>query len=389
MNNLTRLEIREVLKSEHQWISLEGVPLVTHEVCACCGKAMETVGSIGSPLRRIRLGFCSACGYVGYLDRPADTWFRHYYDTVWDAKTVKTLETIKTFKQSRIVQVARELGIPTSSRVFEVGTGYGQLLRQFHDAGFASVFGIEHSAHRAELASRYAEATVFHGDFGHWSEQEEAKASGQFDVVYSKSVMEHMEEPRLLFQHASRIQPEGGWLIVAVPNVLHEPVTVTWLFLPHLHAFSAASLATIAASNGYQPVRVEEDGKGLVLVARKQASPVSGFVKPRVPTRSELMQLWRTRWAVTSFAEGQDRVFWWTVNDPNRTGVLPAWMASAWGLGLARRLVRSSLGVLLLHACFGVARRFGAMRMRVLSPAEKNGEVGLEIVMEELRMFVK
>jgi SAM-dependent methyltransferase len=379
-----RLHIDDILRSEHDWISLEGVPLTSRDRCVCCDAKMSVAGTIASPAASIRLGACSSCGAVGYLDRPEDAWFRRYYDGHWDAGTAKRVEDIKPFGPSRIVSLVREAGVPATARVFEVGTGYGQLLRQFREAGFSSVFGIEHSAHRAKAASAYASAQVFHGDFGDWSARPEAVQAGSFDVVYSKSVMEHMEDPRRLFGHAARIQPEGGLLVIAVPNVLYEPVTITWLFLPHLHAFSARALAELAKANGYVPIKVEEDGKGLVLVARKGRAAEAPAM-PQAPSLESLSGKWRDRFALGP-DQGRSRVFWWTVNDPDRTGLLPGPFASGAGRRLVARLMGSRLGGTVLRVLFGVARRAGAMVRRAeTAPA---GE-GIEIRMKELRLFVK
>lgn len=379
-----RLHIDEILRTEHERVPLEGVPFVSRDTCLCCGAAMDVAGTISSPAASVRLGICPACGAVGYLDRPDDAWFRNYYDTRWDTGSAKRVEDVKPFGPSRLVALARELDIPSTARIFEVGTGYGQLLRQFREAGYPSVFGIEHSAHRAKAASDYASAQVFHGDFGHWSARPEAAQAGLFDVVYSKSVMEHMEDPRLLFAHAARIQPDGGHLLIAVPNVVYEPATITWLFLPHLHAFSARSLAELAKANGYAPVRVEEEGKGLVLVARKGALP-EGAAMPTAPSSQDMAARWRARFALGSGQE-KPRVFWWTVNDPDRTGILPAPFASRAGRRLVAGLMGSRLGSAALRLAFGVARRSGAMVRRV-EPLPGDGQIDLR--MDKLQLFVK
>src|SRR5688572_24786828 len=33
----------------------------------------------------VRVGCCPSCGYIGYQERPTESWFREFYTSDWDA----------------------------------------------------------------------------------------------------------------------------------------------------------------------------------------------------------------------------------------------------------------------------------------------------------------
>src|SRR3989344_6872081 len=63
------------------------IPFDVQPNCPCDRSPLKTFCTfLGNEGRdKIRVGVCDACGYVGYIDRPAGDWIRNYYSTTWDA----------------------------------------------------------------------------------------------------------------------------------------------------------------------------------------------------------------------------------------------------------------------------------------------------------------
>jgi SAM-dependent methyltransferase len=53
---------------------------------------------------------------------------------------------------------------------------------------------------------------------------------GQFDLVYSIEVMEHLHRPYDTLRECFRVLKPGGWLIVSTPNILHLQSRFRFLF---------------------------------------------------------------------------------------------------------------------------------------------------------------
>lgn len=357
-------------------VDLESVPFARQAKCFCCESELDVAVQITSDAtdKKIRIGQCPNCGYVGYIDRPDASWIENFYNTLWDRQKVTTRESIKAFGKNRVVDIISELGIPQTSRIFEIGTGHGQLLKQCRDAGFTNLYGIEHAPQRAELAAKFADAEVFHGVFGSEEATRKAKLKAPYRVMFSKSVMEHMYDPRIIFRAAGELQADGDCLLISVPNVYREPSVTTLLFLPHLHGFTRPALEYLACRGGYTPTRVEEQGKGLILVAKK------GTSKKQIGLSSQnIVSKWARELKLTEL-HGRS-LYWWSSQDAEKTGII-SWIPEA----LATTLFRNPFLSRVLGIVSGVATRHGAF---ICTPREGVERKELTIHLQQLKLFYK
>ena len=299
--------------------------LVVVPECPCCNEKMDPMVLLNDKVSEnsVRIGHCSGCGYIGYIDKPTEAWIHTFYNETWDKSTEKTLTEIKPFSPSIVVEIAKELGIDHQDTVFDIGTGYGQLLKQFKDAGFTNLHGSEHSPHRAAIASEYANANVKHMPFvaanvSSFSRDESYK------LIYSKSVMEHVYEPNDLFKAAKELQSDGDYLVILVPNTDEETVPNITLFVPHLHSFSRQSLVSLAYRHGYEPLEVRKDGCGIILIAKRSVADteVAGekLSYPYKGVQRDLKK-WRVGFAYDDLAE-HPKVYWNNIKDFEVQGVI-------------------------------------------------------------------
>jgi SAM-dependent methyltransferase len=170
------------------------------------------------------------------------------------------------------VRLAKGLPLDRSQPVCEIGCGYSTSLRQLAAAGFTRLVGIEASRHRAEIAAA-AGFDVLTTPFEAPQTRAALRARGPFGLIFTFHALEHTYHPDAVFAAAADLQEPGGHLIVSVPNQEGEPSMGVLMFLPHLHSFTPASLARVAARCGYEVADASANtAKTLNMVFRRTAA---------------------------------------------------------------------------------------------------------------------
>lgn len=103
------------------------------------------------------------------------------------------------------------------NRLLDVGCSAAFFLRAARDRGW-QVRGVEVSAFGAEYSRAELGIDVFHGTL-----QEAGFAGGEFDVVVSSHVIEHVADPRGLVREMARVTRPGGAVVVTAPTQLSSP----------------------------------------------------------------------------------------------------------------------------------------------------------------------
>lgn len=261
------------------------VPRAVQESCPCCGGALATLATLvaGDVLDRIRLGYCALCGYRGYCDRPAAVWFDRFYSEEWDnarqrnaAAEAGRLQPHLSEVQRSSVRLAGRVARDRSRPVCEIGCGFGSALKEFETLGFRNVIGVEPSRFRGAVTRAAYGHRVLTGAFEDARTVAALRRDAPIGVFYSYHALEHAYDPPALIAAAARVQGTGDWLVVAVPDAEREPPVMTLFWLPHLHAFTAASLRHLLSRNGYEIIERETAYPGhLIVAARRVAHPAA------------------------------------------------------------------------------------------------------------------
>ncbi|MBA2686656.1 MAG: methyltransferase domain-containing protein [Gemmatimonadaceae bacterium] len=166
-------------------------------------------------------------------------------------------------------------------KLLEVGCGRGEFLRGFISAGAEG-----HGVDRSRAAEKYCpEASLKIADL---EIEGLPYADDAFEVVYSKSVIEHFHNPEKLVMEIFRVLKPGGLVLTMCPDwefnykMYFEDYT-------HRTPFMQASLRDIHLIHGFEDVRVERFRQLPVLWSRSWLVPFSemtrilapGFLKPR------------------------------------------------------------------------------------------------------------
>jgi 2-polyprenyl-3-methyl-5-hydroxy-6-metoxy-1,4-benzoquinol methylase len=252
LNNFKVLEIGQEISFDSQLhCPSDGVELKT--ICTL-------IGNDGK--QKLRIGGCSSCGYVGYVDRPTKTWISNFYLTTWDGAQSQDVQK-KTYqlherlmaghlgKEREVLALSEKWPIDRNRYICEIGCGYGELLKQMEQLGFTKLIGIENSLHRAEFVKQALNMKVLTSPFEDQNVQSELKKFAPLSLIIAYHVLEHTYNPAEVIQLATRLQTNGDYLIISVPNLVGEPSMGVLAYLPHLHSFTTASLERLLNNNGY------------------------------------------------------------------------------------------------------------------------------------------
>ena len=222
--------------------------------------------------------------------------YQYYLDT-WDAAAERGTPEGRTAVLEKLaspygateradVRLARGLRLDRSAPVCEIGCGFGGSLRQLAASGFTRLVGIEASRHRADIA-RAGGFDVLTTPFEAPETRDALHTRGPFALILTFQTLEHTYHPDAVFAAASALQEPGGHLIVSVPNQEGEPSMGVLLFLPHLHSFTATSLARLGARHGYDVADARANtAKTLNMVFRRAERPAPVAPAPEAYARA-------------------------------------------------------------------------------------------------------
>jgi SAM-dependent methyltransferase len=133
-------------------------------------------------------------------------------------------------------------------RLLDFGCGRGDQLRAFAALGYDAV-GADVSEAAVDMAGGLEVALVDAGTsrlpFG----------DDTFDVVFSKSVVEHMRTPIDLAREARRVLRPGGVAVVMTPSWKHNAWGPFYIDHTHVTPFTAPSLKDLLQLAGFEDVR--------------------------------------------------------------------------------------------------------------------------------------
>lgn len=108
--------------------------------------------------------------------------------------------------------------VPSGGRILDVGSGRGELLKRFSEAGYVA-YGCDVDDECVRLSSKYAPVLKLDID-----EVVRENFDSTFDCVVLSHVLEHLENPRQTLLQLSELT--DGVIVVSVPNLHYAPWVV-------------------------------------------------------------------------------------------------------------------------------------------------------------------
>ncbi len=170
---------------------------------------------------------------------------RDYVDVVYNEQD----RPFTTYPDQLARYLTQRYAIRQGQSLLDIGCGRGEFLRGFIRCG-AQGFGVDRSIAAAKVCP---EAELRTADL---ENDGLPFADGVFDVVFSKSVIEHFHYPERLVQEIYRVLKPGGLVITLCPDwefnyrIYFEDYT-------HRTPFMSSSLRDIQLIHGFESVRCE------------------------------------------------------------------------------------------------------------------------------------
>ena len=135
--------------------------------------------------------------------------------------------------------------------VLDIGCGRGDVLKSFKEIGY-NVAGIDLSEEAIKLCEPI-EVRQINIEKDHDINNYEKK----FDIIFSKSLIEHLIQPVKFFEYCKKMLKEDGTLIVLTPSWLHHNFGPFYLDFTHVTPFTLHSLRDIGKLCGFNHSKVE------------------------------------------------------------------------------------------------------------------------------------
>lgn len=212
---------------------------------------------------------CEDCGFVWNEGGPrgrTDAFYRDSYQLRMHAPNAQNIN----FSGAGARPMARAIAdflvadprVGASGSILEAGAGKGEFLTQFLGLRPSwSSFAFEPSSAFETLTARLPGTRVLRGGY------EDVEIDGQFDIVASLAVIEHVEDPLSFMRWLrDRVAP-GGILLLTCPDFALNPNDL--LCVDHLSKFTLPQLEMVARRAGLAVVRLTHVGIAMVVVLQQ------------------------------------------------------------------------------------------------------------------------
>jgi SAM-dependent methyltransferase len=231
--------------------------------------------------RALRTTVCRACGLVWSNPRPSEDEVRRYYSREYrlDYKGHATPSLRHIARSGRgALNRCRDVTpfLKRGDRVLDAGAGGGEVVYVLRKLGFDAM-GLEPDEHYAKHARETLGVPVETGFV-----QDRVFPPGRFDAITMYHALEHVEDPVGILTALRGWLPEGGRLLIEVPNVEATCIHPKHRFhFAHFYNFNQATLEAAGRRAGFEPEHTSTppDGGNLITVftavTLRASAPVS------------------------------------------------------------------------------------------------------------------
>lgn len=238
--------------------STRSLDATSDEICPCCGSAVtrhwlqapdwSSEGSDHFDLVR-----CSSCQHTWISHPPTASQLSRYYGPDYHTSVGRTGETTSWRWERELRLITR---YKTGGSLLDIGCSSGGFLSYLKQFPW-KLYGIEPDQETAARAR-----SISGGAITATGVDDAEFAPESFDVITCSDVLEHLPDPRAVFERVARWLKPSGIFYVFVPNIGSWESRLFgshWygLDIPrHLHHYSPGSLKSLADFAGLDPVRI-------------------------------------------------------------------------------------------------------------------------------------
>ena len=168
-----------------------------------------------------------------------------YLETIYDVKNTPFTD----YPGKLIKHLYKKCNMKKDQKILELGCGRGEFLNEFVNCGLEG-HGVDLSDYSEKFFSKLKFKKV------DMANEKLPYEDNYFDVIYSKSVIEHFYFPEKLFQEAYRVLKPGGTIITLTPEWKYIYKSFYEDFT-HRVPFTKISLRDIHAIHKFKNIKIE------------------------------------------------------------------------------------------------------------------------------------
>ncbi len=168
-----------------------------------------------------------------------------YLETIYDVNNTPFTD----YPGELIKHLYKKCNMKKDQKILELGCGRGEFLNEFVNCGLEG-HGVDLSDYSEKFFSKLKFKKV------DMANEKLPYEDNYFDVIYSKSVIEHFYFPEKLFQEAYRVLKPGGTIITLTPEWKYIYKSFYEDFT-HRVPFTKISLRDIHAIHNFKNIKIE------------------------------------------------------------------------------------------------------------------------------------
>ncbi|MCG2694410.1 class I SAM-dependent methyltransferase, partial [Candidatus Parcubacteria bacterium] len=220
---------------------------------------------------------CKNCSLVYINPCPSkDEFDEFYHEKFLSMRNITSVMQVKSSLSKRDLKIKQTVysflkeHIKDGQNILDIGCGYGTLLNILRKKEKVNVYGIELGDLRVKVAKEIYDFDLFHDSLEKFVEDE--KNHKKFDIIIMHHSLEHMSDPLKALGQVNALLREGGFLYIAVPNVMNINKRLEKFFrLAHPFSFSPFSLNLLLQKASFGIIRFNRSGGdpgGMELLAK-------------------------------------------------------------------------------------------------------------------------
>jgi 2-polyprenyl-3-methyl-5-hydroxy-6-metoxy-1,4-benzoquinol methylase len=220
----------------------------------CNGQNQSELFPAAAPFLDFGIVQCHECGLAHTFPLPANEIVTTDTSTYYGNSENKFIPILQKIRNALMNNRARYfLSLlkrnKTVPKILDVGCAEGRLLNAFYKTG-CQCWGVEHGDYPKCRFMSSENITYIQGEL-----ESISLADGSFDLIIFWHVLEHMNNPDVVFRKAARLLAENGVMILAVPNFSSIEAKIfkcAWFHLDvpwHKYHFTKKSLEYLIKKN--------------------------------------------------------------------------------------------------------------------------------------------
>lgn len=174
-----------------------------------------------------------------------DSLNKNYINVIYDVSN----KPITDYPHKLAKHLKNKLQLKDGSSILDVGCGRGDFLNGFINNGLNG-YGVDFT----DAAEKHCpKAKIYQADI---EKNGMPFEDNYFDVIFSKSVIEHFYDPDILIKECRRCLKPGGLIIVMVPSWEYN-YRIYFEDFTHRSPFMKTSLKDILQMNNFEDIKVE------------------------------------------------------------------------------------------------------------------------------------